>query len=166
MLVDPGQRTSRPGTFEAWREPALVDAATTPACCQAPARTRSRSRGPGGAQRRDGAALTRFLHWLATEGQVDRLDEIEGAAARGFREERPGTLRRTLSFDTIAGAGLQRRHRPLPATPERLNKLTGRARCCWSTSGAQYLDGTTDVTRTVAIGEPDAPRCASASPWC
>ena len=109
------------------------------------------------AHARDGAALTRFLHWVATEGQVNPPDEIEAVSKlEGFREA-TGALK-DLSFDTIAGAasnGAIVHYRPT----ERLNKRTERGSLLLVDSGAQYLDGTTDVTRTVAIGEPSAEMC-------
>ena len=109
------------------------------------------------AHARDGAALTRFLHWLATEGQINPPDEIEAVSKlEGFREE-TGALK-DLSFDTIAGAasnGAIVHYRPT----QRLNKRTAMGSLLLVDSGAQYLDGTTDVTRTVAIGEPSAEMC-------
>jgi Xaa-Pro aminopeptidase len=114
---------------------------------------------------RDGAALTRFLHWLATEGQINPPDEKEVVAKlEGFREA-TGVLK-DLSFDTIAAAnGLQRRHRPTIVRPSGATTARGMGSLLLVDSGGQYLDGTTDVTRTVAIGEPSA-EMASASPWC
>jgi Xaa-Pro aminopeptidase len=104
------------------------------------------------AHARDGAALTRFLHWLATEGQVNPPDEITAVSKlEAFRED-TGALK-DLSFDTIAGAasnGAIVHYRPT----ERLNKRAETNSLLLIDSGAQYLDGTTDVTRTVAIGEP------------
>ncbi len=106
------------------------------------------------AHARDGAALTRFLHWLATEAQETLPDETEIVTKlEGFREA-TGALK-DLSFDTIAGAasnGAIVHYRPT----ERLKKRTERGSLLLVDSGAQYLDGTTDVTRTVAIGEPSA----------
>jgi Xaa-Pro aminopeptidase len=101
---------------------------------------------------RDGAALTRFLHWLATEGQTSQPDEKSAVAKlEAFREE-TGMLR-DLSFDTIAGAG------PNGAMPhyrptERSNIRVASGSLLLVDSGGQYFDGTTDVTRTVAIGQP------------
>ena len=114
---------------------------------------------------RDGAALTRFLHWVATEAARQPADEIDVVAKlEGFREA-TGALK-DLSFDTIAGAasnGAIVHYRPdRAAQPSALE----RGSLLLVDSGAQYLDGTTDVTRTVAIGEPTRRRCASASPWC
>mgnify|MGYP001129902429 CR=1 FL=1 len=106
------------------------------------------------AHARDGAALTRFLHWLATEGQTNPPDEISAVRKlEGFREA-TGALK-DLSFDTIAGAaanGAIVHYRPT----ERLNKRAEAGSLLLVDSGAQYLDGTTDVTRTVAIGQPTA----------
>ena len=106
---------------------------------------------------RDGAALTRFLHWLATEGQINPPDEI--TAVRKLEAFRQATgVMKDLSFDTIAGAasnGALPHYRPT----ERLNTKTFDGTLLLVDSGGQYLDGTTDVTRTVAIGEPSAEMC-------
>jgi Xaa-Pro aminopeptidase len=106
------------------------------------------------AHRRDGAALTRFLHWLATDGQINPPDEKEAVAKlEGFREA-TGVLK-DLSFDTIGAAnghGALPHYRPT----ERSNQRAAMGSLLLVDSGGQYLDGTTDVTRTVAIGEPSA----------
>jgi len=103
---------------------------------------------------RDGAALSRFLHWVATEAQTSLPDEVEVVTKlEGFREA-TGALK-DLSFDTIAGAasnGAIVHYRPT----QRLNKRVESGSLLLVDSGAQYLDGTTDVTRTVSIGEPSA----------
>ena len=103
---------------------------------------------------RDGAALTRFLHWLATDGQTNPPDEKEAVAKlEGFREE-TGHLK-DLSFDTIGAAnghGALPHYRPT----ERSNERAALGSFLLVDSGGQYLDGTTDVTRTVAIGAPSA----------
>ena len=92
------------------------------------------------------------LHWLATEAQTSLPDEKTVVQTlEGFREA-TGALK-DLSFDTIAGAasnGAIVHYRPT----ERLNKRTEAGSLLLVDSGGQYLDGTTDVTRTVAIGEP------------
>jgi Xaa-Pro aminopeptidase len=101
---------------------------------------------------RDGAALTRFLKWVCTEGQTGKVRETEACAKlEGFRAD-TGQLK-DLSFDSISGAG------PNGAVVHyRVTKKTDRKLARGSLflidSGAQYLDGTTDVTRTVAIGRP------------
>lgn len=103
---------------------------------------------------RDGVAVTRFLHWLDTEAQSGKVTEIDAALAlEGFREAL-GQME-DLSFDTISGAG------PNGALPHYRVSVASNRRLETGTlylvdSGAQYLDGTTDVTRTVAIGTPSA----------
>jgi Xaa-Pro aminopeptidase len=104
------------------------------------------------AQARDGAAMVRFLHWLSVEAPKGGLDELKAAARlQSFREE-CGDLRDT-SFDTISGAG------PNGAIVHyRVSEETNRPLEINSIylvdSGGQYPDGTTDITRTVAIGSP------------
>ena len=108
--------------------------------------------GTRAAHRRDGAALTRFLAWLAREAPKGGLSEIAASdRLEAFRRE--GQYFRDLSFPTISGAGSNGaivHYRALPETEKRLEPGT----LYLLDSGAQYLDGTTDVTRTVAIGEP------------
>jgi len=109
------------------------------------------------AHARDGAALTRFLHWLATEGQETPPDEITAVQKLEAFREATGALK-DLSFDTIAGAlsnGAICHYRPTA----RLNKRAEKGSLLLVDSGGQYLDGTTDVTRTVAIGEPSREMC-------
>ncbi|MBO9708936.1 MAG: aminopeptidase P family protein [Caulobacter sp.] len=104
------------------------------------------------AHKRDGAALTRFLHWLATEGQINPPDEKEAVAKLEAFREATGVLK-DLSFDTIGAAnghGALPHYRPT----ERSNERAAKGSLLLVDSGGQYLDGTTDVTRTVAIGEP------------
>ncbi|WP_300389859.1 aminopeptidase P family protein [Henriciella sp.] len=103
---------------------------------------------------RDGAALTRFLHWLATEAQSGTVTEIDAALKlESFREDL-GDLN-DLSFETISGAGP---HGALPhyRVSSASNLKLERGTLYLVDSGGQYLDGTTDVTRTVPIGEPSA----------
>lgn len=106
------------------------------------------------AQARDGAALTRFLHWLSIEAPKGEQTELSAAAKlHEFRKE-TGKLK-DLSFDTISGAG------PNGASPhykvdEKSNRRIDPSSVYLVDSGGQYLDGTTDVTRTVWIG-PGAP---------
>ena len=108
--------------------------------------------GTRAAHRRDGAALTRFLAWLAREAPKGGLSEIAASdRLEAFRRE--GEHFRDLSFSTISGAGSNGaivHYRATPETEKRLEPGT----LYLLDSGAQYLDGTTDVTRTVAIGKP------------
>lgn len=102
------------------------------------------------AHARDGAALTRYLHWLATEAQSGKVDEIEACGVlEKFRRE--SAALKDLSFDSISGAG------PNGALPHyrvnvKTNRKLRRGSLFLIDSGGQYLDGTTDVTRTIAIG--------------
>jgi len=156
VLVDPAQSSA--WYFEALGAAGASvvrddDPCVLPRACKNPVEIEGTKR----AHARDGAALTRFLHWVATEGQVNPPDEIEAVSKlEAFREE-TGALK-DLSFDTIAGAasnGAIVHYRPTT----RLNKRTEKGSLLLVDSGAQYLDGTTDVTRTIAIGEPTAEMC-------
>jgi Xaa-Pro aminopeptidase len=100
---------------------------------------------------RDGAALTRFLHWLSRALAAGAaLDEIEAAVKlEGFR--RQSSELKDVSFESISSAG------PNGAIVHyRVNTKTNRKLKRGSLylidSGGQYPDGTTDVTRTVAVG--------------
>ena len=102
---------------------------------------------------RDGGAVTRFLHWLATTAKPGKLTEIDAARAlEDFRREGGGL--KDISFPSISAAG------PNAAIPH--YKLTATSNrpiergIYLIDSGAQYEDGTTDITRTVAIGRPTA----------
>ncbi|HEY0315107.1 MAG TPA: aminopeptidase P family protein [Sphingomonas sp.] len=103
---------------------------------------------------RDGAAVTRFLHWVDTVAAQGGQDELTAAARlEAFRAE-TGALK-DLSFDTISGAG------PNGAVVHyRVSEKTvlpiERGTLYLVDSGGQYADGTTDITRTIAIGEPTA----------
>ena len=110
--------------------------------------------GARAAQKRDGVAVSRFLRWLEAEALQGSLTELDAAAKlRAFREE-TGELK-DLSFETIPASGP---HAAIPhyhATAESNRKL-GRNEIFLIDSGAQYIDGTTDITRTVIVGEPTA----------
>ena len=106
------------------------------------------------AQRRDGAALCRFLHWLSVEAPKGGLTELSAAAKlQAFREE-TGELR-DLSFDTISAAGPNAASPHYHVTPES-NRPIARDEIYLVDSGGQYLDGTTDITRTIIVGTPTA----------
>lgn len=106
--------------------------------------------GTRAAHRRDGAALTRFLRWLDENWrEADELTAAERLEA--FRRE--DGLFRDLSFDTISGAGPNGAIIHYRSTPETNRRLESGSFYLVD-SGAQYLDGTTDVTRTIAIGSP------------
>ncbi|HEV2265016.1 MAG TPA: aminopeptidase P family protein [Stellaceae bacterium] len=104
------------------------------------------------AHRRDGAALTRFLAWLAREAPDGKLAEI-AASDRLEHFRRDGEHFKGLSFPTISGAGANGAIVHYRASRESERRLES-GTLYLVDSGAQYLDGTTDVTRTVAIGTP------------
>jgi Xaa-Pro aminopeptidase len=153
VLVDPSQSSSWYfDTLEAAGAQVLrgADPCALPRACKNPTEVEGARR----AHARDGVALTRFLHWLATEAQETLPDEIAVVTKLEGLREQTGALK-DLSFDTIAGAGPNGaivHYRPV----ERLNRRLEPNTLLLVDSGAQYLDGTTDVTRTVAIGEPTA----------
>ena len=156
VVIDPAQSSAWyfETLKEAGAEPvSAADPCALPRACK----NATEIEGTRKAHVRDGAALTRFLHWVATEAQETLPDEVEVVGKlEGFREA-TGALK-DLSFDTIAGAasnGAIVHYRPTT----RLNKRTERGSLLLVDSGAQYLDGTTDVTRTVAIGEPSREMC-------
>jgi len=114
-------------------------------------------KGARAAHKRDGAAVVRFLAWLDREAPAGALDEI--TASRRLEELRGETQAlKEISFDTISGAGPNGaivHYRVTSATNRKLRS----GELYLVDSGAQYLDGTTDITRTVAIGEPTREMC-------
>ena len=106
---------------------------------------------------RDGAALCRYFAWLEAElnkPDAPAIDEVDGAdRLEAFRSE--GENFKGLSFDTISGSGPNGAiiHYK-PEKPSAARITTDQLYLC--DSGAQYLDGTTDVTRTVHFGTPSA----------
>ncbi|MFD1104555.1 aminopeptidase P family protein [Sphingobium olei] len=104
------------------------------------------------AQARDGAALSRFLHWISVEAPKGGLTELSASdRLEAFRKD-TGLLE-DLSFDTISGAG------PNGAVvhyrvEESTNRPIETGTLYLVDSGGQYRDGTTDVTRTIAVGSP------------
>jgi Xaa-Pro aminopeptidase len=115
--------------------------------------------GARAAHHRDGVALCRFLSWLDAESPSGKLDELAAAdKLESFRRdtaERMGLQLMDLSFDTISGAGPNGAIVHYRAAPETNRKLEMDSLYLID-SGGQYLDGTTDVTRTVSIGSPSA----------
>jgi Xaa-Pro aminopeptidase len=110
--------------------------------------------GARAAHRRDGAALTRFLAWLASAAPAGTVTEI-AAADRLEAIRRESNLFRDLSFDTISGAGPNGAIVHYRVT-EQSNRRLEPGSLYLVDSGAQYPDGTTDVTRTVAVGAAPA----------
>lgn len=106
------------------------------------------------AHARDGVALANFLHWFDVEAPKGQLTEIDICKAiEGFRMA-TGALQ-DLSFDSISGAGPNGAFPHYRVTVES-NRKVDQDNLFLLDSGGQYLDGTTDVTRTVAVGTPSA----------
>ena len=102
---------------------------------------------------KDGIAMVKFLHWLSSyigKPEISELTEIGiDQKLTGLRAEQP--LYRDVSFDTIAGYGEHAAIVHYEATPETDIPLQPKGMLLLD-SGAQYLDGTTDITRTIALG--------------
>ncbi len=140
-----GMRLEAAGATPVWaRDPCILPKAT---------KTDAELAGARAAHLRDGAAMARFLRWLSETAPQGGLTEID--VARRLEAERAADpLLRDIAFDTICGAG------PNGAVVHyRVSRASNRAvapgELLLVDSGGQYEDGTTDVTRTLAIGAPD-----------
>jgi len=108
--------------------------------------------GTRAAHRRDGAAVTRFLAWFDREAPSGKLTEIDAVTAlEDFRRD-TGALK-DVSFPTISGFGPNGAIVHYRVTT-RTNRRIAPDGLFLIDSGAQYEDGTTDITRTVAVGTP------------
>lgn len=129
------------------------DAGTDPIALMKARKNAAELNGARTAHLRDGAAMTNYLSWLAREAPKGGLTEIDAVAALEAERLRTGLLK-DVSFTTIAGAG------PNAALPHyRVSEATNRKLepgIFLVDSGGQYEDGTTDITRTMVIGEPTA----------
>jgi len=106
------------------------------------------------AHRRDGAALARFLAWVDREAAGGALTEIDAVEALETLRRDTGALK-DVSFPTISGTGPNGAIVHYRVT-RKSNRRIKPGDLLLIDSGAQYEDGTTDVTRTIAIGEPTA----------
>ncbi|MFZ1467483.1 MAG: aminopeptidase P family protein [Paracoccaceae bacterium] len=100
---------------------------------------------------RDGAAVVEFLCWLDSQpaGSLTEISVVR--ALEGYR--RATNALHDLSFDTICGSGANGAIMHYRVTEE-TNRVIGQNELLLVDSGAQYRDGTTDITRTMAIGDP------------
>ena len=108
---------------------------------------------------RDAVAMIQFLCWLDAEAPKGGLTEIDVVTAlEGFR--RATNALRDISFETICGAGPHGAIVHYRVTTD-TNRPVNPGELLLVDSGGQYLDGTTDITRTVAVGPapPDAAAC-------
>jgi Xaa-Pro aminopeptidase len=127
-----------------------VDPCQLPKACKNPVEIE----GTRKAHIRDGAALTRFLAWMAREAPNGELTEIEAAEVLEGYRRKEGSLT-DLSFDSISGAAP---HAALPhyRVTTSSNRKINKNEIYLIDSGGQYPDGTTDVTRTMIVGTPSA----------
>jgi Xaa-Pro aminopeptidase len=153
VVVDPERAVA--AIFEALdRAGAKVVAMRDPTILPKAIKNSAEIAGQKAAQERDGAVISKFLHWIdqdAPQGDVDELKASDHLEA--LRRENPEL--RDLSFDSISGAGPNGaivHYRSSDKTNRKLEKGT----LYLIDSGGQYVDGTTDITRTVPIGEPTA----------
>src|SRR6185312_2562286 len=117
-------------------------------------KNRAEIAGSRAAHQRDGAALAHFLAWFDQEAPKGKLTEIDAVGAlEDFR--RDTGLLKDVSFPTIAGSGPNGAIVHYRVTRDS-NRRIGINELFLVDSGAQYEDGTTDVTRTVVAGEPTA----------
>jgi len=147
VLVDPD-------TTNSWVTGLLkgcpVLAATSPVVFMKSVKNPVQQAGIRAAHVRDGVAMVKFLHWLEGAVEGGRLSEIDASdRLRAFREEQD--LFRDESFSPISGYAAHGAIVHYSATPATAAVLKPRGLYLID-SGGQYLDGTTDITRTVALG--------------
>jgi Xaa-Pro aminopeptidase len=132
-------------------------AASDPCILPKARKTAAELAGARAAHLRDGAAIVRYLAWLDREAVFGSIDEI--TAVQKLEELRAATQKlKEIAFDTISGSGPNGaivHYRVTTAT----NRQLRAGELFLVDSGGQYQDGTTDITRTVAIGKPSPEMC-------
>lgn len=172
--VDVQDWTAFEGALETLKGPVRVDPATAPNAvrrileaadieiskgadpCLLPKARKSSAeiKGTKAAHLRDGVAMARFLHWFDETAPSGSLTEIDVATRlEGFRAD-TGALK-DISFDSIAGAGANGAIVHYRVTEDTNAPVLG-GQLFLIDSGGQYEDGTTDITRTLPVGEPGA----------
>ena len=156
--VSPGRRirldaASAGIRLKTWIESAggTADVGADPIALMKAAKNEAERAGTRAAHIRDGAAMARFLCWFDAEAPKGRLTEIDAVAAlETFRRETGALM--NLSFPAISGAN---QHAALPHyRVSTASNIPIRKGVFLIDSGGQYQDGTTDITRTVAVGTP------------
>ncbi|HMS44556.1 MAG TPA: M24 family metallopeptidase [Alphaproteobacteria bacterium] len=102
---------------------------------------------------RDGVAIVQLLAWLSDQVKAKKKITELDVAAQLYQFRCQNSLFRGTSFETIAGSGPNGaivHYRPTPVS----NRVVQHGELLLLDSGGQYLDGTTDITRTMAIGDP------------
>ncbi len=170
-LVDPAQLKDRLALLKSAGKPVRLSTATaaywfqnrlgklivagTDPCLKLKAiKNTAEIKGARAAHRRDAVAVCRFLAWFDRESATGKLDEI--TAARQLETFRRETNKlKEISFDTISGSGPHGAIVHYRVNVE-TNRTIGQSELFLVDSGAQYADGTTDITRTIATGKPSA----------
>ncbi len=151
-----------PSTASAWIKSAIlkgntkarIHAAPDPVIALKAIKNKAEIKGARTAHQRDGAAMCRFLAWLDREALSGKVDEIS-AVIKLEKCRRETRKLKDISFDTISGAGPNGAIVHYRVSVDSNRKLK-RNSLYLVDSGGQYSDGTTDITRTVAIGKPSA----------
>lgn len=151
VAVDPDRAVA--AIFEALdKAGASINPLRDPAVLPKAVKNEAEITGHKAAQARDGAAMAKFLHWLSIEGPKGDQTEISVSdRLHAFREETGALV--DLSFDTISGSGPNGAIVHYKAS-EATNRPVESGTLLLVDSGGQYKDGTTDITRTMAIGTP------------
>jgi Xaa-Pro aminopeptidase len=131
----------------------ICELGTNPIAAMKACKNATELEGARNAQLRDGAAMVRFLHWFAVHAPGGKLTEIDVASAlETFRRDTQKL--KDVSFPSVAAAGANAaipHYRVTVKTNAKIHKGI-----FLIDSGGQYEDGTTDITRTIAVGKPTA----------
>lgn len=148
ILIDP--RKTNFAVYSAIRPECTIVRGESPVALLKAVRNEQEIAGLRAAMQRDGVALVKFLQWL--EGAVASGKETELSIDQKLHESRAAQpLYMGESFDTIAGYKEHGAIVHYSATPESAAVLQPKGFLLLD-SGAQYMDGTTDITRTIALG--------------
>jgi Xaa-Pro aminopeptidase len=151
-----------PATIPVWFKTTLEQAgakiaeAADPVALPRATKNEAEQAGARAAHLRDGVAMARFLAWFAQAAPMGGETEIS-AAQRLLAERARGERFKSESFPTISGAGAHGAIIHYRVTPES-NRAINPNEVYLIDSGAQYLDGTTDITRTIWTGPDAAPQ--------
>jgi len=151
VLVDPGLTPLRyVRTLE--EQGASVLRGEDPCALPRAIKNEAEREGARQAHLRDGAAVSRFLRWLSIEGPSGTVTEIAAAKKLEACREDTGALQ-DISFDSITGSGAHGAMAHYRVTTE-TDRAMQPGELFLIDSGGQYKDGTTDITRVIAIGTP------------
>ncbi|WP_262692881.1 aminopeptidase P family protein [Kordiimonas aestuarii] len=153
VLVDPATNNAK--VFKTLRDAGakLVEGAD-PCILPKAVKNTTEQQGARDCHIRDGAAVSEFLHWISVEAPKGTVDELKAVQKLWECRESHGGLK-DKSFDTISGAGPNGAIVHYRAT-KKTNRPLKMDEIFLVDSGGQYLDGTTDITRTVIVGTPTA----------